>query len=217
MRVTILLKNSWNSALKRFVMQLAVPVLSLALASCVEPVRYSAKNEAFLRQHSGMQPWKKVVVLPFTGNPAFARTSAEWLAYQIGNHRLFEITGPAVAEIEMGRQGLRFGEGEIDRETAREAGRIFGADGVIVGSLTTSAAGQVQAAGWEKKVAAVSVVDVSTGQVVATSVHEGLDSTAVTEEVANDFLPVLVALAGRTWTTPPSREEPVQKMPWSGS
>jgi hypothetical protein len=195
-------------------MLLTFPILPLVLVSCVGPVQYSAKNEAFLRQQSAMQPWKRIAVLPFAGDPAFARTSAEWLAYLIGKQQLFEITPPAIAESEMGLRGLRSGEGEIDLETARIAGKDLGVDGVIVGSIRTSLV-DLQRLQWEKKTVAVSIVAVATGEVVATSVHEGASAIPLTEAVVNDFLPVLYPVAGREWAPPP-KEEPDQKMPWSG-
>jgi hypothetical protein len=198
-----------------------VLLLSLISAACVQPVHYSTKNELFLRQHADMQPWHTVAVLPFSGDPAFCRASAEWFTHLIGKHNLFEIIAPAAAEVKLGKQGMRLGDADIPIETAREAGRILGADGVIVGSLKTSAAGRSDIF-WGKKVAAVSIVDVTTGQVVATSgrsdVLRGMDMGAValsaTEGVVNDLLPVLYALAGRTWTPPPPKKQDLK--PWGG-
>lgn len=196
--------------------------LSLTSAACVQPVRYSAKNESFLRQHADMQPWHKIAVLPFSGDPAFCRASAEWFTHLIGKHNLFEITGPAVAEVELGKQGMRLGDAEIPIDMAREAGRILGADGVIVGSIKTSTAERSDIF-WGKKVASVSIVDVSTGQVVATSCQSdvlmGMDTstvaTSATERVVDDLLPVFYALAGRTLTPTPSPNTQDLK-PWGG-
>jgi hypothetical protein len=198
-------------------------VLFLSLMSaCYQPVRYSAKDESFLRQHAGMLPWHKVAVLPFSGDPAFCRASAEWFTHLIDKHNLFEIVGPAVAEIELAKQGVRLGDADIPVGTAQEAGRVLGADGVIVGSLKTSI-GERSDVFWIKKVASVSIVDVSTGKVVAESgrsdVLTGMNTAVVamsaTGEVADDLLPVLYALAGRTWAPAPQPKKQDLK-PWGG-
>lgn len=199
-------------------------VLFLALTSsaCYQPVRNSTKDESFLRQHADKQPWHKVVVLPFTGDPAFCRASAEWFTHLIDKHNLFEIIGPAAAEIELGKQGVRFGDTDVPIGTAQEAGRILGADGVIVGSLKTSITERSDVF-WGKKVAAVSIVDVPTGKVVATSARSdvltGTDTrvvaTSATGEAVNDLLPVLYALAGRTWAPTPQPKKQELK-PWGG-
>ncbi len=194
--------------------------LSLTSAACYQPVRYSTKDESFLRQHAGMQPWHKVAVLPFSGDPAFRRATAEWFTHLLDKHNLFEIIGPAVAEIELGKRGQRLGNGDISIETAREAGRILGADGVIVGSLKTSTTERPDIF-WGKKIASVSIVDVLTGRVVATSgqsdVLMGADTRAValsaTERVVDDLLPVLYALAGKTLTLPSKKQD---TRPWGG-
>ncbi len=199
----------------------AIVLLSSSmLAACVQPVKYSAKNELYLQQHAGMKPWHRIAVLPFWGDPAFCRSTTEWFAHLIDKHALFEIVGPAVAEIELGKQGLRLGEADIPIGTARDAGRILGVDGVIVGSLKTSAEGRSDIF-WGKKVAGVSIVDVPTGQVVATSASSavltgtdvGAVATSATELVVNDLLPVLYALAGRTWTPLPKKQD---QKPWGG-
>jgi len=196
--------------------------LSLTSAACYQPVRYSTKDESFLRQHADKQPWHKVVVLPFSGDPAFCRASAEWFTHLVDKRNLFEVVGPAVAEIELGKQGVRFGDTDIPVGTAREAGRILGADGVIVGSLKTSTTERSDIF-WGKKIASVSIVDVPTGQVVAVSTRSdvltGVNTAAVAlsaaEAVADDLLPVLYALAGRTWT--PTRQPKNQDVKsWGG-
>jgi hypothetical protein len=188
--------------------------LSLTSAACYQPIRSSTKDESFLRQHAGKQPWHKVVVLPFTGDPAFCRANAEWFTHLVEKHNLFEVIGPAVAEIELGKQGVRFGDADISIGTAQEAGRVLGADGVIVGSLKTSITERSDVF-WGKKVASVSIVDVVTGKVVAASgrsdVLTGTNAAAValsaTGDAADDLLPVLYALAGRTWTSLPKKQD----------
>jgi hypothetical protein len=182
--------------------------LSLMPAACYQPVRYSAKNESFLQQHAGKEPWHTVAVLPFSGHPVLNRMSAEWFTHLIDKHHLFDIIGPSVSQIELGKQGVLLGDADIPIGTAQEAGRVLGAEGVIVGSI------KKEPATGNRYIAAVSIVDVSTGRVVATIVRSdfqqgmmgGEIAAAATAQVANDLLPVLYALANRTWTPPPEKQ-----------
>jgi len=194
-------------------------VLSLALipAACVQPVSYSAKDELFLRQHADMKPWHKIAVLPFSGDPAFRSVSSEWLVFLISKHDLFEIIGPAAAGTELGEQGVRLGDTEIQIEAACEAGKLLEVDGVIVGSVRPRKERSAMLYGI--MVVGASIVDISTGKVVATSVQSRIQSTsgtknlatASTEQVVADLLPVLYALAGRTWSPPLKKQDP---KPW---
>jgi hypothetical protein len=183
--------------------------LSLMLAACVQPVKYSAKDELFLRQHADMEPWHTIAVLQFSGEPAFRRVSSEWLTFLISKHDLLEIIGPAAAEIKLGEQGVRLGDADIPIETACEAGKLLGVDGVIVGSVRPQK--EQAAALYGLKVVGASIVDIESKRVVATSAE------ASTEQVVADLLPVLYALAGRTWI--PSTKSTTQKQelkPWGG-
>jgi hypothetical protein len=185
--------------------------LSFLLASCVQPVQYSAKDESFMRQDVERKPWRRIVVLPFTGDPAFRRVAAEWFAFQVRKHNLFEIIDPSLAEIELKKQGCAIGEADIAIEDARKAGRALGAEAVVVGSITKRPyPGGIGR--WP--VAGVSIVDVATGTVVATSIQSRILFThdvheyamAAIERVAEDLIPVFYAAAGKMWT-PPKKEE----------
>ncbi len=160
-----------------------------------------------------MQPWHRVAVLPFSGEPEFRRPIAEWFTHLISKHNLFETIVPAVAEIELGKKGLRIGDADIPLTTAQEAGRMLGVDGVIVGIIKASGTEQAPSArsmSLLKKAVGVSIVDVATGKVVATGalsdvliVTSTSNATVSTVELlVNDLLPGLYAVAGMTWTPP---------------
>lgn len=183
---------------------LAVPLLLGSCAFTLQP-RYT-KEESLVRGTVNTWPWKKIAVLPFTGDPAFRRPAAEWFALQLAELGPFEVIGPARAEIELRRAGIAVGEKEMTNEEAAKAGRMLGADGVIAGFL----------AGTPLRLTA-NLLDAASGSMVAASVrsHEqplwrstlSFDehdyAAATAEDAAGDFLPVLYEVAGRHWTPPP--------------
>ncbi len=193
-------------------------ISSLCATACIQPVRYKAKDDSFTRQAAGQKAWKKIAVLPFTGDLAYRRVSGEWFAFQLGKLRLFELIGPAVSEVELGKQGIEAAESDIALETAITAGRILGADAVLVGSVKTKE--------WQGPVAGVSLIDVASGKVVATSIQsENMmlttsskkRSVAAVEDVARDISDILFEMAGKPRPQPP-KEPPLpdeQRMPWS--
>ncbi len=193
---------------------LLVVVLSLSLmsAACVQPVRYSAKDELFLRQRADMQPWQTIAVLPFSGEPAFRRVAAEWFAYQVHKQRILDILDPSLAEVELKQKGFSIGDADMTIDDAWKAGLLLGVDGVVVGSIKPQ---QVSPTQLGPLVAGASIIDTATGKLVATSVQSKVLVTmdmkefaaAVTDEVVADLLPVLHSLAGRTWSPPPKRED----------
>lgn len=197
-------------------------ILLTSAASCIQPVRYSMKNETFMKD-PGRVSWKKIAILPFTGDPAFRRVSAEWFALRVRSHKLFEIIGPGMAELELAEQGIAVGDAEIPVGTACAAGRALGADAVIVGSIRR----RPYPGGlglWP--VTGVSLLDASTCSVLATSIQPSKtlfsnDMQAfvisATEQVAEDVMPVLYVAAGRPWTLPKKEERPADAaggMPW---
>ncbi len=190
----------------------------LSAAACIQPVQYKAKDDSFTRQAAAQKAWKKIAVLPFTGDLAYRRVSSEWFAFQLDKLHLFELLGPAVSEVELRKQGIEAAESDIALETALKAGHLLGADAVLVGSVKTKE--------WQGPVAGVSLIDVASGKVVATSVHsENMilttsskkRSIAAAEDVARDISDVLFEMAGKPRPQPP-KEPPrpdEQRMPWS--
>jgi hypothetical protein len=168
-------------------------------AACVQPVQYNAKDDSFTRQAADRKAWKTIAVLPFTGDVAYRRVSGEWFSFQIEKLQLFELIGPAVSEVKLGKHGIETTESDIAPETAQEAGRMLGADAVLVGS--------VKAKELQSPVVRASLIDVASGKVVATSAHsEGMNlmlassrklSRDATEDVARDIVDVLYEIAGK--------------------
>ncbi len=193
-------------------------VSCLCAAACVQPVQYKARDDSFTRQASGQKAWKKMAVLPFTGDLAYRRVAGGWFAYKLDKLHLFELIGPALSEVELRKQGIEAAESDIALETALKAGRILGADAVLVGSVKTQE--------WQGPVAGVSLIDVASGKVVATSIHSRnmmltasskKRSVAATEDVVQDISDVLYDIAGKP-RPQPLKEPPrtgEQNMPWS--
>ena len=187
-------------------------------AACIQAVEYSAKNDSFTHQAAGRKAWKTIAVLPFTGDIACRRVSGEWFTFQLDKLRLFELIGPAVSEVELRKQGLVETDTDIAVGTAREAGRMLGADAVLVGAVKVERL--------QGPVVGVSLIDVASGTVVATSVRSMpyLMTTssrkryaAATEEVARDISAVLYEVAGKPRPQPekaPSNPDE-QRMPWN--
>jgi hypothetical protein len=190
----------------------------LITAACIQPVQYKARDDSFTRQAAVKKAWKKIAVLPFTGDLAYRRVSVEWFAFQLDKLHLFELIGPAVSEVELRKQGIEAAESDIVLETALKAGHLLGADAVLVGSVKIKE--------WQGPVAGVSLIDVSSGKVVATSVHSEntmlttssqKQSVAAAEAAARDISDVLFEIAGKPRPQPP-KEPPrpdEQRMPWS--
>lgn len=200
----------------RFVFILFMPCF---LTSCTEPVRHFAKDESIIRQAVVTKSWKKIVVLPFTGEPEFRRSAAEWCAFQIGEHGLFEMTGPAIAEIELKKRGMVVGENDLKTEEVQNAGRMLRADAVIVGSIAYAQQVYIIMA-QQVPVATISIIDIATGKIAAIGKRsEPLVSWRfekvnydrhervmwATKRVIEDMLPLLYTIAGKTWM--PLRKE----------
>jgi hypothetical protein len=197
----------------------AVTLMScLCAAACVQPVQYKARDDAFTRQAAVKKAWKKIAVLPFTGDLAYRRVAGEWFAFQLDKLHLFEVVGPAVSDVELRKQGIEAAESDFALEAALKAGHLLGADAVLVGSVKIKE--------WQGPVAGASLIDVSSSKVVATSIHSvntmlttssQKQSVAAAEAVVRDISDVLLEIAGKP--RPQPRQEPSQpdeqKMPWS--
>lgn len=196
------------SALKSAARCAVVLSLTVLAASCIQAIQKTERDESFMRPDPGRAAWRKVAVLPFSGNPAYRRVAAEWLAFRLDRHGLFRIVDPSAAEIELGKKGIRSGGSEVTAEEARTAGQALGADGVVTGSISpgpSTGPGILQAV-------RVRVVETATGKVVADSTRSGTGRGkggespvfADVDAVAEDLVPVLFAAAGKPWSPPPS-------------
>lgn len=175
------------------------------LLGCLETVRHFERDEELEMERLN---WGKIAILPFTGIPAFQRVSGELFSFHMWKQKHFAIIEPAIGEIELKKRGIELSKTQIKIEQAQKAGQILGVDAVIVGSVIIKK-GEFLNLG--NLVAGVSLTDVSTGKVVATSIcsvpiqrlygeHKVLPEA--TEGVANDILAILYELAGETWNSP---------------
>ncbi len=185
-------------------------VLSLLplLASCAQSVHKVARDDSFMKQDAGRNAWRKIGVLPFTGEPAFRRVAAEWFAFRLHKHGLFEVVDPFFAEIELRKNGILIGEAAATVEEVRKAGQLLGVDGVVSGSVdpmpVRPGAPMVSA----------KIVDMATGKVVADSAlsfpawigYRQEIMIGAVDRIAEDFVPVFYAAAGKPWTPPPKKE-----------
>ncbi len=182
--------------------------LSLLLASCVPSVHNVARDDSFMKQDAGRRAWRKVAVLPFGGEPAFRRVAAEWFSFRVRKHGLFEVVDPSLAEIELKKKGMLFGEAGATPEDARKAGQLLGVDGVVSGSVDPAPAREGM------PVVSAKLVEMATGKVVASGAQSFTPWVGQRQErmigavdrVAEDFVPVFYAAAGKPWTPPPKKE-----------
>lgn len=188
--------------------------LSLLSASCVQPVHKAATDNAFMRPDAGRNAWRKVAVLPFTGEPAFRRVAAEWFAFRLHKHGLFEVVDPFFAELELRKNGILVGETAATVEEVRKAGLLLGVDGVVSGSVDPAPPGQQGV-----PMAGAKIVDMATGKVVADSAlsfppwigYRQESMIGAVDRIAEDFVPVFHAAAGKPWTPPPKEKSQGQE------
>jgi TolB-like protein len=170
----------------------------LVLSGCSKPgvtVKQFDYNESFTPSS-----WEKIVVLPFSGDKKFQRTSAEWFSFYLQKQSHYSITTPTLAEIETTSQGMKFSEKAYSIEEARKAGRILEADAVFIGDVETMKRSKSPV-----KIS-IQLIDVKTGQKIATHTI-GYPSWVLlwdnfqkyvklaTDVAGRDFLKVLKSLA----------------------
>ncbi len=164
-------------------------------------------NEQFLNK-KGQAAWKTIVVLPFTGPPQHARVFAEYFSVQLFQQQRYTIISPSIAEIELTNKGLLLAKGVHTIQEAQHAGRLLGADAVIMGSIGTDYS--IQPVHGEAFVK-TKLIDTVTGEPVAeifrTSpvllvVDQHDHMTAVTKSAAEAMLSLLRQLSGETLSAP---------------
>ncbi len=168
------------------------------LSGCSKPgvtVKRFDLNESFTPSS-----WKKIVVLPFSGNKKFRRTSAEWFSFYLQKQPRYSIVTPTLAEIEIANKGMNVPENGFSIEQARQAARLLEADAVFMGDVET-----------EKRAKSpvkilIQLIDVTTGEKIATHTI-GYPSVVflwdnfqeyvklATDAAGRDFLKVLKSLA----------------------
>jgi len=175
------------------------------LSGCSKPpvtVKHFSFNESFTPSS-----WKKIVVLPFSGNQKFRRTAAEWFSFYLQKQAHYSVVTPTFAEIEIVNKGMPVPEKRFSIEEARQAARLLEADAVFLGNVETEKRSQSPV-----KIS-LQLIDVKTGETIATHTV-GYPSWVLlwdnfqeyvklaTDAAGRDFLKVLKGLADGKWTQP---------------
>jgi hypothetical protein len=106
--------------------------------------------------------WKKIVVLPFSGNKEFRRTAAEWFSFYLQKQQHYSIVTPTLAEIEIVNKGMPIPEKGFSQDEARQAARLLEADAVFIGSVETQKRAKAPVN------LSLQLIDVKTGESIAT-------------------------------------------------
>ena len=181
--------------MKRMILYLCLLVYSFLLYSC-ETTHHIEKNASIIPHN-----WSTIAILPFSGERAFARASAELFSFHILKQKHFKIIQPAIAEITLLKKGRHMYQ-HVVVQGAQEAGHLLGAEAVIIGDIKIDY-------GWEiHAIADLKLIDTKTGDIVATialpsprppflfcSEHDHV--AAVIEKAAKEMLLVLEDLSGR--------------------
>ncbi len=185
----------------------------LVLCGCSKPgvvIKHFDYNERYTPSS-----WKKIVVLPFTGEKKFRRTAAEWFSFYLQKQPHYSIITPTLAEIEIEKSGMNIPEKGFSSQEARQAARLLGADAVFTGDVET----QKRAKSPVKIL--IQLIDVKTGEKIATHtigypsmvfLWDNFQEYAklATDAAGRDFLKVLKGLAEGRWIEPPAEKRTVQ-------
>jgi hypothetical protein len=145
--------------------------------------------------------WKKIAVLPFSGDKKYRRTSSEWFSFYLQKQQHYSITTPVFAEIDISNNEMAIPENGFTVEEARQAARLLGTDAVFIGDVETEKRSKSPV-----KIR-IQLIDVKTGETIAT--HSiGYPSWVLlwdnfqeyvklaTDTAGRDYLKVLKNLAG---------------------
>lgn len=175
------------------------------LSGCSKPgvtVKHFDSSESFTPSS-----WKKIVVLPFSGNKKFRRTASEWFSFYLQKQQRYLIVTPTLAEIEIMNKGMNISEKGFSIEQARQAARLLEADAVFIGDVETRKKSQSPVK------LGLQLIDVKTGEKIATHAI-GYPSWVflwdnfreyvklATDIAGRDFLKVLKGLADGKWVAP---------------
>ena len=106
--------------------------------------------------------WKKIAVLPFSGDKKFRRTSAEWFSFHLQRQQHYSIVTPTFAEIEIKNQGIDAPENKFSIEQVQRAGRILAVDAIFTADIET------QKRSKSPVKISIQLIDVKTGEMIAT-------------------------------------------------
>jgi TolB-like protein len=136
--------------------------------------------------------WKKIAVLPFSGDKKFQRTSAEWFSFYLQKQKHYSIATPTFAEIEITNKGMDVPKNEFSIEQARQAARILKADAVFIGDVET-----VKRSKSPVKIS-IRLIDVKTGETIATHTI-GYPSWVLFWDNFHEYVKLATDAAGRDY------------------
>ncbi len=136
-------------------------VFLLVLCGCSSKPGVTVKRFDFNESFTPSS-WKKIIVLPFSGEKKFQRTASEWFSFYLQKQPHYSIVTPTLAEIEITNQGMDFPEKGFSIEEARQAARLLKADAVFMGNVETHKRSQSPV-----KIS-IQLIDVKTGEQIAT-------------------------------------------------
>lgn len=169
------------------------------LSGCSSKPGVTVKHFDF-NQNLTPSSWKKIAVLPFSGDKKFQRTSAEWFSFHLQKQQHYSIVTPTFAEIEIADKGMIIPENKFSIEQARQAGQLLEVDAVLTGDVETTKRSKSPV-----KIL-IQLIDVKTGELIATHTI-GYPSWVLlwdnfqeyvklaTDTAGRDFLKVLKGLA----------------------
>ncbi len=151
--------------------------------------------------------WKRIAVLPFSGEKKFRRTASEWFSFHLQKQPHYSIVTPTFAEIEIANKGMDVPEKRFSIEQARQAARLLEVDAVFMGDVET-----IKRSKSPVKIS-IQLIDVKTGEQIATHTV-GYPSWVLlwdnfqeyvklaTDAAGRDFLKVLKYLADENRVKP---------------
>ncbi|MDH5427839.1 MAG: hypothetical protein OEY57_06655 [Nitrospirota bacterium] len=133
--------NEKLEELRKMEKQLTFSVIFLLLFlvyGCQSLSQLEEEQEIHVESKEGFTPhgWKQIAILPFTGNPAFTRVSAEWLAFQLRKQEQIKILNPALVELTLTLNGVQIAEDMEAFVATQELGKLLNAEGLLAGNLT---------------------------------------------------------------------------------
>ncbi len=180
--------------MKKIIFCLCLFACLFLLGGC-ETIRQIDKNTTFIPHN-----WSTIAILPFSGEQAFARASAELFSFNMFKQKQFEIIQPAIAEITLQKKGLNIYEGTESIPEAREAGHLLKADAVIVGNIKINYGFELHA------IANLKLIDTKSDHIIASIVlsdslifsrNEHDHVVAAIEEASKEMLLVLEGLSSK--------------------
>ena len=182
------------------------------LSSCSSKPGVTVKHFDF-NESRPPSSWKKIAVLPFSGDKKFRRTAAEWFSFLIQRQQHYLIITPTFAEIEIANRGMNIPTKGFSIEEARRAARLLDVDAVFMGDVET-----MKKAKSPVKIS-IQLIDVKTGEKIATHtigypsmvfLWDNFQEYAkiATDTAGRDFLKTLNYLADEKQTNPLSVNVP---------